>query len=144
MSKNTPIDKELYNKVKKEAKQKFSSWPSAYASGWLVQEYKRRGGRYIGKKPSKKIGLGRWFDEKWVDVCYWPKQVSCGRKSADKYASNRKKFPYCRPMVKVTSKTPKTVQELTVSERKKLCSRKRKNPSAKIKRQSRDRRKRSL
>ena len=33
-------------KVKAEAKQKFDVWPSAYGSGWLVKEYKRRGGTY--------------------------------------------------------------------------------------------------
>ena len=30
-------------------------WPSAYASGWLVKEYKRRGGKYSGEK-SVKVG----------------------------------------------------------------------------------------
>jgi hypothetical protein len=37
---------------------------SAYQSGLLVQEYKRRGGTYEGKKNSK-MGLERWFLEKW-------------------------------------------------------------------------------
>jgi hypothetical protein len=37
---------ELYNRIKQEAKQKFDVYPSAYANGWLVQEYKRRGGKY--------------------------------------------------------------------------------------------------
>lgn len=44
--KNVPIDMELYNRVKAEAKRKFDVYPSAYANGWLVQEYKRRGGKY--------------------------------------------------------------------------------------------------
>lgn len=43
MSKPIPVNKNLYNKVKEEAKLKFKRWPSAYASGWLVKEYKRRG-----------------------------------------------------------------------------------------------------
>lgn len=43
---NVPADIELYNAVKEEAKQKFDVYPSAYANGWLVQEYKRRGGKY--------------------------------------------------------------------------------------------------
>ena len=36
----------LYARVKAEAKKKFKVYPSAYANGWLVQEYKRRGGTY--------------------------------------------------------------------------------------------------
>jgi hypothetical protein len=43
---NIPVDIELYSKVKAEAKAKFDVYPSAYANGWLVQEYKRRGGKY--------------------------------------------------------------------------------------------------
>lgn len=46
MSENIPTNKALYSRVKSEAKQKFDSWPSAYGSAWLVQEYKRRGGTY--------------------------------------------------------------------------------------------------
>lgn len=46
MAKNVPTDKVLYSRVKAEAKRKFARFPSAYASGWMVREYKRRGGRY--------------------------------------------------------------------------------------------------
>lgn len=45
-SKNTPKDKELYSRVISKAKGKFNKWPSAYASGWVVKEYKRLGGKY--------------------------------------------------------------------------------------------------
>ena len=45
-SKNVPTDPALYSRVKAQAKRKFDVYPSAYANGWLVQEYKRRGGRY--------------------------------------------------------------------------------------------------
>jgi len=45
-SKNIPSNPKLYAKVKAEAKRKFDVYPSAYANGWLVQEYKRRGGTY--------------------------------------------------------------------------------------------------
>lgn len=41
-----PKDKELYSRVKSEAKKKFEKFPSAYASGWIVREYKKRGGKY--------------------------------------------------------------------------------------------------
>ena len=43
----TPTNKDLYNRVKAEAKKKFAGdWPSAYGSAWLVREYKKRGGGY--------------------------------------------------------------------------------------------------
>lgn len=46
ISVNVPIDKELYARVKSEAKAKFDVYPSAYANAWLVREYKKRGGKY--------------------------------------------------------------------------------------------------
>ena len=54
---STPSNKILYNKIKLEAKRRFKKWPSAYASGWLVKEYKRRGGKYSGKTKTKSTGL---------------------------------------------------------------------------------------
>jgi len=44
--KNIPTNPELYARVKAEAKRKFKVYPSAYANGWLVREYKKRGGGY--------------------------------------------------------------------------------------------------
>lgn len=52
---NEPTDKALYSRVKAAAKKKFKVYPSAYANGWLVREYKKRGGKYkTVKKGSKK------------------------------------------------------------------------------------------
>jgi hypothetical protein len=44
--KGSPSDKELYERVKAEAKRKFDVYPSAVANAWVVAEYKRRGGKY--------------------------------------------------------------------------------------------------
>jgi len=44
--KGEPTDQDLYDTVVVEAKKKFDVYPSAYANGWVVQEYKRRGGTY--------------------------------------------------------------------------------------------------
>ena len=42
-----PSNQDLYKKVKSEAKSKFGEdYPSAYASSWIVKEYKSRGGKY--------------------------------------------------------------------------------------------------
>jgi len=59
----TPSNKKLYEKVKKEIYAKIPKH-SAYRSGLVVKEYKKRGGTYEGKKDSKK-GLSRWFREEW-------------------------------------------------------------------------------
>ena len=47
-----PTNPALYSRVKAAAKRKFAVYPSAYANAWLVREYKKRGGKYSGKKPS--------------------------------------------------------------------------------------------
>jgi hypothetical protein len=41
-----PTNKNLYSRVKSEAKTKFKVYPSAYANAWLVKTYKSRGGKY--------------------------------------------------------------------------------------------------
>ena len=124
------LNKTLYNKVKASAKKKFKKWPSAYASAWVVKEYKRKGGKYKGTKPLK-TGINRWMDEKWINVCKLPKIVSCGRKKLS--AKNWKsKYPYCRPLKRITSKTPKTASELTKQEIKRRCSIKTKEPMKRI------------
>jgi hypothetical protein len=43
----------LYRKARAKAKAKFDVFPSAYASGYMVQEYKRMGGKYKGAKKAE-------------------------------------------------------------------------------------------
>ena len=128
---STPSNKILYNKIKSEAKKRFNKWPSAYASGWLVKEYKRHGGKYYGKKKSKSTGLQRWYSEKWINVCKLPKIVPCGRPKLS-VSSWKKNYPYCRPLKKITKKSPRTSLEISKKELKKRCSRKRRNPMKRI------------
>ena len=125
----------LYNQVKKEAKSKFRSWPSAYASGWLVKEYKRRGGKYSEAKTSRKEGLSRWYKyEKWINVCELPKIVPCGASASSKLRSKKywAKFPYCRPMKRASAKSPTTAFELSKAEIRRRCSIKRKSPQKRV------------
>lgn len=117
---NSPINKKLYEKVKREAQEKFARYPSAYASGWIVKTYKSRGGKYKGS-PSPSSNLTRWYSEKWIDVCQLPKIVPCGRRKRSKSKSNNN-YPYCRPLRKVTSKTPRTVNEIPKKELRRRCS----------------------
>mgnify|MGYP003112011208 CR=1 FL=1 len=52
MSENTPTNPELWSSAKAAAKKKFKVYPSAYANGWAVQWYNKKGGGW--KKKSKK------------------------------------------------------------------------------------------
>ncbi len=59
MSKSTPNNRALWNRVIAEARQKFDVYPSAYANAWAAKEYKKRGGTWSGadnrvKKDGKK------------------------------------------------------------------------------------------
>ena len=62
----SPRNPTLYASVKREAKRRFSRWPSAYGSAWLTREYKRRGGTY--KKGSRSGGVSKWMREEWIQV----------------------------------------------------------------------------
>jgi hypothetical protein len=120
------VNKALYSRIKakirKDVNKKKRRW-GAYDSGRLVREYKAKGGKYRGGKG--KTNLGRWYKEKWVDACAWPRRKSCGRKTKEKIA-------YCRPSKKVDSKTPKLVQKLTKAQIKSRCAKKKRSPMRRI------------
>ena len=44
------LDKNLFKKIKNQAKNKFKPYPSNYASVWIKNQYKRRGGKLRGKE----------------------------------------------------------------------------------------------
>jgi len=137
-----PTNMALYNSVKAQAKRKFKVWPSAYASGWLVKEYKSRGGKYSGKKSGRSHGLERWFEEKWVNVCKSP-HTACGRPNTS-FPDWKKKYPYCRPSIRVSGATPKTASQLSKEQIARRCKQKHKSPMRRVtsrKRKSRSRRK---
>ena len=117
-----PTDHKLYSKTKKYIYKKYPKH-SAYRSGLLVQEYKKRFTKkycknskikckkspYKGKKKTNK-GLSRWFKEKWVN-----QRGEIGYKyKSDVY----------RPSKRITKKTPKTFKELNKKEIKKARSKK--------------------
>lgn len=123
----------LCERGKLTAQKKFKKYPSAYANGYAVQVCKGLKPDYKGiikkekYKESENQSLKRWFKEKWVDVC---SNKSCGRKKA-----TLKDYPYCRPTVRVNKKTPKTRDEFSKTEIKKLCKEKKKNPLKKMSKQ---------
>ena len=103
----TPNNTSLYNKVKSEI---YSKNPkhSAYRSGMVVKEYKKRGGTYSGDKEEGK--LGRWFKEDWRN-----QRGEVGYK---------KKGDVYRPTKRVTKDTPTTHGELSKTEVKRAMKEK--------------------
>jgi hypothetical protein len=107
---STILDLKLYNQVKKLADTKFQSKTGVYKSSWIVSNYKKLGGKYGGKKPEKD-GLSRWYKEKWVNLNKKTKNgdyIQCGRKNMND------SYPVCRPLLRISKDTPKTVKELSV------------------------------
>lgn len=51
---STPSNPRLYERVVREAKDRFDVYPSAVANAWVVGEYKRRGGTYKGENMDKR------------------------------------------------------------------------------------------
>ena len=103
----TPTNTKLYEEVKKEIYAKYPKH-SAYRSGLLVQEYKKRfkesnakGSPYKGKE-KKDEGLNKWHREKWSNQ---------RGETGYKYKSD-----VYRPTKRVNSKTPTTFKELTKKE----------------------------
>jgi hypothetical protein len=73
-----------------------------------------------------KEDLRRWFKEKWVDVSRKidGKHPPCGRKDADG-DKERKGYPKCRPLKKVSKDTPKTAGSYSKNEKKSMTTQKR-------------------
>jgi hypothetical protein len=88
------IDKKLYQQVKDYIYAKIPKH-SAYRSGHVIKEYKKRGGKF--KEDGKERKLSRWFKEKWKDVN--PEKT-------------RKSYPVYRPTIRVNKRTPLTFREI--------------------------------
>lgn len=111
-----PLDPDLYERATRQVKARVRRWPSAYASGLVVQAYKAAGGQYGGCGRSD-AGLTRWFRERWVDVCR-PRLPPCGRPAAGATErAYRRAYPKCRPLA--------VAQRMSRGERKAACERKR-------------------
>ena len=68
------------------------------------------------RKTKAGLALKRWFKEDWKDVRTGKK---CGRQKREKRGT-----PYCRPSKRISKKTPKTVSEMSASEKRKRISQK--------------------
>jgi hypothetical protein len=108
-----PTDISEYNKAKERVKASVKRWPNAYASGQVVQEYKRvmaAKGKpaYMADVQRDATALNRWYKEKWVDI---KTGLPCGAVHTKTY------YPTCRPSKKITSSTPVTLHELTPAQK---------------------------
>lgn len=110
-----PIDQKEYDKAVAKVKARVLRWPSAYASGQVVIEYKRamaaRGitNPYKAKVDQKILPLARWYKEKWIDI---KTGKPCGSVHTNKY------YPTCRPSIKVTKNTPIISSQITTKQKK--------------------------
>ena len=117
-----PTDQAEYNKIVDRIKKLVKRWPSAYASGLVVQEYKKvmaeKGKRaYKNDVPKQKTGLKRWFDEKWIDI---RTGKECGKVHDKNY------YPTCRPSIKINKHTPTTANQLNDKEKHHMIKQKQK------------------
>ena len=103
---NKPVDKKLYERIKKEI---FSKNPinSAYRSGLLVKTYKEKFRKKYGNKSAytgnkSKAPLTRWYREEWKN-----QRGGIGYKE---------KGDIYRPTKRITKDTPKTFSELSKRE----------------------------
>ena len=116
MVRSKPTDQKLYDRVKKRIYAKMP-FHSAFRSGHLVKSYKQAFKRKHGARLSPYMGGGkgvaplkRWFREKWRN-----ENAGTGYKTGTIY----------RPTVRVNSKTPTTMSELTKREIKRAIAEKR-------------------
>ena len=68
------------------------------------------------RKTKAGLALKRWFKEDWKDV---RSGIKCGRQKGEKRGT-----PYCRPSKRISKKTPKTVSEMSASEKRKCSAQK--------------------
>ena len=99
------LNPKLYEKAKKEADKVYKR-NSAYKSMFISKKYKELGGKY--KTTKKKAGsTDNWTKEEWIQVIpYLTKgeKIVCGL--------DNKKNKVCRPLKRINSNTPITINEL--------------------------------
>ena len=133
---------DVYQKAVDKVKKQVQRWPSAYASGMVVSEYKRAMA-VLGQKPyktapaqkSKQLPhpphpphpplppLARWFAEKWIDI---RTGKPCGA------VHNKTYYPTCRPSIKITGQSPLIAAELTAAQKRKMIEQKQKAKEATV------------
>jgi len=117
---NTPSDPIIYANVVETIKDRVKRWPSAYASGMVVKEYKRIMSlegrepyeRRNNTRPNEMNPLTRWFKEKWIDISTGNQ---CGARK-----DGETNYPTCRPSIKISKQTPLLANQLSVTQKEQL------------------------
>ena len=90
----------IKDKCYKTAKATYDVFPSARASQSIAKCRKKSG---VVNKSKEGLSLKRWSAEKWIDTLTGKPCGAGGKKE------------YCRPTKKVSSQTPKTKSEISLS-----------------------------
>lgn len=114
-------DGELHSRAVSAAKAKFKVWPSAYASGYVVQQYKQMYKKKHGSLSGAFKGdsgdihaddLDKWFKEKWVRIGANGEIMGpCGARS------EKEGKPKCLPQAKAQSMTKEERQTVVARKR---------------------------
>lgn len=132
----TFTDKELHSRAVSAAKAKFKVWPSAYASGYVVQQYKqmykKKHGSLSGafKNDEQDLhadDLDKWFKEKWVRIGANGEILGpCGARE------EKEGKPKCLPQAKAQAMSKEERQTIVARKRKADPDPERKGPAKNV------------
>lgn len=132
----TFTDKELHSRAVSAAKSKFKVWPSAYASGYVVQQYKQMykkkhgslGGAFKSDEQELHADdLDKWFKEKWVRIGANGEILGpCGARE------EKEGKPKCLPQAKAQAMSKEERQTIVARKRKADPDPERKGPAKNV------------
>lgn len=132
----TFTDKELHSRAVSAAKAKFKVWPSAYASGYVVQQYKQMykkkhgslGGAFKSDEQELHADdLDKWFKEKWVRIGANGEILGpCGARE------EKEGKPKCLPQAKAQAMSKEERQTIVARKRKADPNPERKGPAKNV------------
>ena len=106
------VDPALWCRIKTRLRGQVERW-NAYTSGRLVQEYKRSGGTFRGRKGAKP--LARWYAEEWVDLA---RPLPGGGYAACGRSKREGGYPLCRPAKIAAKISPEKARAWVQSKRR--------------------------
>jgi len=129
-------DEALHSRAVSAAKAKFKVWPSAYASGYVVQQYKQMYKKKHGSLSGAFKGdegelhaddLDKWFKEKWVRIGANGEILGpCGARE------EKEGKPKCLPEAKAQSMSKEERQTIVARKRKADPNPERKGPAKNV------------
>jgi len=120
MNKPEPLDKELYDEIKREIYAKYPKH-SIYRSMMIIKRYLDAGGEYANKKPNKS-STKKWLNERWLSANDWyhdKNKVKCGNSDTQKKYNE---YPLCYKQSRLMKMTDSELR-LLIGEKNKLGKR---------------------